>query len=70
VEDTPKLRRLRSETNVTRENIVRVVEISLSTVRNAEAGKRIRYQSALQILKAMNHWITQKNPDRPLLTPG
>lgn len=68
LEGDSKLRQIRFEIDVTREDLVRVSDVSLGTVRNAEKGKKINARSASQILKAINHWIKQKAPDRPPIT--
>ena len=68
MEGDSKLRQLRFEIDVTREDLVRVSDVSLGTVRNAEKGKKISARSASQILKAINHWIVQKALDHPPVT--
>jgi len=68
LEGDSKLRQLRFEIDVTREDLVRVSDVSLGTVRNAEKGKKINPRSASQILKAINHWIAQKSLDHPPVT--
>jgi hypothetical protein len=68
LERDSKLRQVRFEIDVTREDLVRVSDVSLGTVRNAEKGKKINARSASQILKAVNHWIVQKALDRSPLT--
>jgi len=66
--ETSKLRRLRLEIDVTREDLIRVADVSIGTIRNAEKGRRINDRSAFQILKAINHWLQQKNVDHPSIT--
>ena len=68
MEEGSRLRQIRLEIDVTREDLVRVSDVSLGTVRNAEKGKKINARSASQILKAVNHWIAQKALDRPPIT--
>jgi hypothetical protein len=68
LEGDSKIRQIRFEIDVTREDLVRVSDVSLGTVRNAEKGKKINARSASQILKAINHWIAQKALDRSPLT--
>lgn len=68
MEESSKLRQLRFEIDVTRQDLIRVADVSIGTIRNCEKGKRINARSALQILKAINYWLRQKNVDRPAVT--
>jgi transcriptional regulator with XRE-family HTH domain len=52
--DAP-MRAIRESINVTREDIVRRSRsLSIGTVRNAEKGRSVKYDTALQILEAVN----------------
>lgn len=68
MEEGSKLRQLRFEIDVTRQDLIRIADVSIGTIRNCEKGKRINARSALQILKAINYWLQQKNVDRPAVT--
>lgn len=55
------LRSIRERADITREDIVkRARSISVGTVRNAEKGGRVRYDSATQILEALNSLLAEK----------
>jgi DNA-binding transcriptional regulator YiaG len=51
------LQRLRRTLNISRLDLTRVADISLGTIRNCEKGFTVNEQSALQILRAVNHWL-------------
>lgn len=51
---------LREVLDITREDIVRRSGISVSTVKNAEKGQALRRRSALQILRAVNSFLRDK----------
>ena len=55
------LLRLRERLDITREDIVRRVRVSLATVRNAEKGATITRRSALHILHAVNSHLPESN---------
>jgi hypothetical protein len=57
---------LRRTIGVAREDIVRVANVSLGTIRNAEKGKTIKERSAWQILNGVNHWLMKSN--KPVLS--
>ena len=53
--------RLREQLDITREDIVRRADVSVATVRNAEKGSKITRRSALQILRAVNSHLRERN---------
>lgn len=58
--DAVPLRVIRESINATREDIVkRTQNCSLSTIRNAETGKRITHNRAEQILNALNELLKE-----------
>lgn len=57
--DTP-LKRIRSELGVSQEGLARRTRsVSTGTVKNAENGKRVTYDTATQILEAINSLLTE-----------
>jgi transcriptional regulator with XRE-family HTH domain len=50
----------RESLDITREDIVRRCGVSVGTVKNAEKGQTLRKRSALQILKAINSFLQEK----------
>jgi transcriptional regulator with XRE-family HTH domain len=57
--DAP-MRQIRESINVTREDIVRRSRsLSIGTVRNAEKGKAVKYDTAQQILEAVNSLLKE-----------
>lgn len=50
----------RESLDITREDIVRRCGVSIGTVKNAEKGQTLRKRSALQILKAINSFLQEK----------
>ena len=61
--DTP-LRQIRESIGASREDLVRKApRISLATVRNAEKGKGVRYDTALRLLEAVNILLQEAGKD-------
>ena len=57
--DTP-LKRIRLELGVSQEGLARRTRsVSTGTVKNAENGKRVTYDTATQILEAINNLLTE-----------
>ncbi len=57
--DTP-LKRIRLELGVSQEGLARRTRsVSTGTVKNAENGKRVTYDTATQILEAINSLLTE-----------
>lgn len=64
--DTP-LKRMRLELGVSQEGIARRTRsVSTGTVKNAESGKRVTYDTATQILEALNELLAEAG--RPRVT--
>ena len=58
--DTP-LKRIRLELGVSQEGLARRTRsVSTGTVKNAENGKRVTYDTATQILEAINILLTEE----------
>ena len=62
--DTP-LKRMRLELGVSQEGIARRTRsVSTGTVKNAESGKRVTYDTATQILEALNELLAEAGRSR------
>lgn len=58
--DTP-LRGIRERAHISREDIVRRgSQVSMATIRNAEKGARVKYQTGVQILTALNSLLAER----------
>jgi transcriptional regulator with XRE-family HTH domain len=62
------LKRIRQQLNVTQENVLRRTKtVSLSTLKNAESGKRVNRANAEQIRDAINSFLREDNqPERTI----
>ena len=62
-----QLKLLRTDLGVSQEGLARRTEsVSTGTVKNAENGRRVTYDTATQILRAVNTLLAEKN--RPQVT--
>ena len=56
------LKAIRQELGVSQEKVARQTRsVSIGTIKNAESGKRVTYDTATQILEAINSLLEQGN---------